>query len=198
MIPSYFSFFTCNRHWLVSFCIFSLVCPSTVCCSSFSPPPSSHRSQAPHLQHLGTSGGLLISCLYFLWRQTRLALHWLETGRFLVCLLPLFISFIRNHLSRQAKPFVSVNVCLLLLAFIIGVLTDLDDYLHAYGLTRLPISTSALIITTQLAFTVAFAFLLIRRKFTLFSINAVILLTTGVGVLALHSSGDHPQGESTK
>ncbi|XP_054788367.1 purine permease 1-like [Prosopis cineraria] len=148
---------------------------------------------------LGTSGGPLISRLYFLHGGKRVWLSsWLETGGFPVCLLPLFISFIRSRLSRQAKPFVFIDARLFLSAFVIGVLTGLDDYLYAYGLARLPVSTSALIIATQLAFTAAFAFLLVRQKFTPFSINAVVLLTTGAGVLALHSSGDRPRGESTK
>lgn len=44
----------------------------------------------------------------------------------------------------------------------------------------------------------AFAFLLVKQKFTSFSINAIVLLTLGAGVLALHSSSDRPEGESKK
>ncbi|KAF3976503.1 hypothetical protein CMV_000327 [Castanea mollissima] len=79
---------------------------------------------------------------------------------------------------------------------VIGVLTGLDDYLYAYGVKRLPVSTSSLIIATQLAFTAIFAFLLVRQKFTSYNINAVVLLTIGASVLALHTSSDRPSGES--
>ncbi|XP_054812206.1 purine permease 1-like [Prosopis cineraria] len=200
-----FSFFTCTDSGLTFILhILSLARPfltglSSVALSlllllsSVSPPPSSHRSRAPYLQRLGTSGGPLISCLYFLHSGKRVWLSsWLKTGGFLVCLLPLFISFIRSRLSRQAKPFIFIDTSLFLSAFVISVLSSLDDYLYACSSARLPISTSALIIATQLAFTAAFAFLLVRKKFTLFSINAVVLLITGAGMLALHSSGDRP------
>ncbi|KAM3682412.1 hypothetical protein ACJW31_12G071900 [Castanea mollissima] len=85
---------------------------------------------------------------------------------------------------------------LLIASAVIGVLTGLDDYLYAYGVKRLPVSTSSLIIATQLAFTAIFAFLLVRQKFTSYNINAVVLLTIGASVLALHTSSDRPSGES--
>ncbi|KAF7817001.1 purine permease 3-like [Senna tora] len=81
---------------------------------------------------------------------------------------------------------------------VVGLLTGLDDYIYAFGVARLPVSTSALIIASQLAFTAAFAFLLVRQKFTPYSVNAVVLMTIGAVVLGLHTSGDRPAGESTK
>ncbi|KAF7138741.1 hypothetical protein RHSIM_Rhsim07G0208700 [Rhododendron simsii] len=66
-----------------------------------------------------------------------------------------------------------------LAATLIGVLTGLSDYFYAYGVARLPVSTSAL-------------------KFTPYSINAVALLTVGAGVLALHASSDRAKGEPNK
>ncbi|KAE8666781.1 Chaperone protein DNAj, putative isoform 1 [Hibiscus syriacus] len=63
---------------------------------------------------------------------------------------------------------------------------------------RLPVSTSSLIIASELAFTAGFAFLLVKQKFSAYSINAVFLLTIGAGVLALHSSSDRPENESNR
>ncbi|GKE06339.1 purine permease 1 [Tanacetum coccineum] len=80
----------------------------------------------------------------------------------------------------------------------IGVITGLDDYLYAYGVARLPISTSALILAPHLAFLAFFAYILVKQKFTPYSVNAVVLLTVGAGVLALHTSNDRPKGESKK
>ena len=67
-----------------------------------------------------------------------------------------------------------------------------------YGIAKLPISTSALIIASQLAFTAAFAFLLVKQKFTSYFVNAIFLLSIGAGVLALHNSSDYPANESNK
>lgn len=79
---------------------------------------------------------------------------------------------------------------------LIGLLTGVDDYLAAYGVSRLPVSTSALIIATQLAFTAAFAFLLVKQKLTPFIINSIFLLSLGAVVLGFHSSTDRPAHES--
>ncbi|VVA92848.1 unnamed protein product [Arabis nemorensis] len=75
---------------------------------------------------------------------------------------------------------------------VIGLLLGLDNYLYAYGLAYLPVSTSSLIVGTQLAFNAIFAFFMVKQKFTPFSINAVVLLTIGCGVLASHADGDRP------
>ncbi|KAL2515300.1 Uncharacterized protein Fot_29271 [Forsythia ovata] len=49
-----------------------------------------------------------------------------------------------------------------------------------------------------LPFTAGFAYVLVKQKFTAFSINAIVLLTAGTAVLALHTSGDRPEGVSKK
>jgi hypothetical protein len=43
---------------------------------------------------------------------------------------------------------------------------------------------------SQLGFIAVFAFILVKQKFTAFSVNTVILLTVGAGVLAMHTRGD--------
>ncbi|XP_020272444.1 purine permease 3-like, partial [Asparagus officinalis] len=59
-------------------------------------------------------------------------------------------------------------------------------------------STSSILISTQLSFTALFSFLVVRQRFTAYSINAVILLTVGPIVLGLSSSKDRPEGESNR
>ncbi|CAL5204560.1 unnamed protein product [Lathyrus oleraceus] len=160
---------------------------------------------------LGNSGGPLIMRLYFIHGGHRVWLSsFLETAGFPVMILPLTISYInrrRLHLnpppSTTTEPaaklkIISMKPPLFFAVAVIGILTGLDDYLYAYGVARLPVSTSALIIASQLGFTAVFAFLLVKQKFTAFSINAVVLLTVGAGVLAMHTSGDRPAGVSTR
>ncbi|TKY74410.1 Purine permease 1 [Spatholobus suberectus] len=121
----------------------------------------------------------------------------LETAGFPVMLLPLAVSYLRRRrlpaAAGTAKPEpISMKPPLLFASAFIGILTGLDDYLYAYGVARLPVSTSSLIIATQLGFTAFFAFLLVRQKFTAYSVNAVVLLIVGAGVLALHPAGTVP------
>lgn len=63
---------------------------------------------------------------------------------------------------------------------------------------RLPISTSALIIATQLAFTAGSAFFMFKHNFNFYSINIVVLLTVGACVLALHTSVDRLEHETNR
>ncbi|KAK6940206.1 hypothetical protein RJ641_029737 [Dillenia turbinata] len=151
---------------------------------------------------LGTSGGPLIMRLYFIHGGKKDWLSsWLETGGWPLNIIPILLSYLRRRKkakSQQHSPakLFFITPRLFLASAVLGLLTGLDDYLYAYGVARLPVSTSSLIISTQLAFTAAFAFLLVKQKFTASSINAVFLLSIGAGVLAMHSSGDRPKNET--
>lgn len=152
---------------------------------------------------IGNCGGPLLMRLYFLHGGKRVWLSsFLETAGFPIVLLPLSVTYLRrrNTLSPSstATEVISIRWPLFTASAVIGVLTGLDDYIYAYGLARLPVSTSSLIIATQLAFTAGFAFLLVRQRFTSYSINAVVLLSIGAVVLALHTTGDRPEGESDR
>ncbi|XP_028072496.1 purine permease 3-like [Camellia sinensis] len=149
---------------------------------------------------IGNCGGPLITRLYFLHGGKRVWLSsWLETGGWPITFIPIIITYF--HRRRKNGPTTNLIVIkppVFIAAAVIGLLTGLDDYLYAYGLAWLPVSTSSLIIASQLGFTALFAFLLVRQKFTSYTINAVVLLTVGAGILALHSSGDRPKGESNR
>ncbi|CAN1188684.1 Purine permease 3 [Linum perenne] len=151
---------------------------------------------------IGNCGGPLIMRLYFLHGGKRVWLSgWLQTGGWPIMLLPLTVAyFLRRHTdtTTSTSTFFLVKRRLFLSAVIIGILTGFDDYLYAYGVARLPVSTSSLVIATQLVFTAGFAYLLVKQRFTPYTVNAVVLLTVGAGVLAMHSSSDRPEGESSK
>ncbi|KAH0654989.1 hypothetical protein KY285_029871 [Solanum tuberosum] len=161
---------------------------------------------------IGNCGGPLITRLYFLKGGERIWLSsWLETVGWPIVLIPLSFSYFNRRREFQGKMLSTIdnnnnnNTKLILMTpriFVasigIGVLTGFDNYLYAYGVAKLPVSTSALLIASQLAFTAAFAFLLVKQKFTSYSINSIFLLTFGAVVLALHAKGDRPNGESKK
>ncbi|XP_047319689.1 purine permease 1-like [Impatiens glandulifera] len=155
---------------------------------------------------VGNSCGPLIMRLYFLRGGKRIWLSsFLETAGWPIIFIPLFIAYLHRRRRRRnlqsdhhSTPLFFTTTPLFFAAAIIGILTGLDNYLYAYGVSLLPISTSALINTSQLAFTAGFAFLLVRQKLTPFSVNAIFLLTMGSVLLAMHSNGDRPDGESNK
>ncbi|OWM79995.1 purine permease 3-like [Punica granatum] len=159
---------------------------------------------------IGTTGGPLIIRLYYIHGGKRVWLaSWLETAAFPVFFIPLAISYIRRRQSWATttsdgrsgspapRPF-RMKPILFIAAVLVGILSGVDNYLYSYGGARLPVSTSSLIIASQLGFTAFFAFLLVKLRLTPYSINSVVLLTLGAAVLALHAGGDRPEGESNR
>uniref|UniRef100_A0A453CM15 Uncharacterized protein n=1 Tax=Aegilops tauschii subsp. strangulata TaxID=200361 RepID=A0A453CM15_AEGTS len=66
---------------------------------------------------------------------------------------------------------------LLATSAVVGLMTGADNFLYAYGQAYLPVSTSSILISTQLAFTAAFALLLVRQRFTGSTVNATSVET---------------------
>ncbi|KAJ4879876.1 Purine permease 1 [Raphanus sativus] len=153
---------------------------------------------------VGTCGGPLLTRLYYTNGGTRIwFMSFLATAGCPIILIPLYVSFIRRSNRNKAENTNKTKLFLMetplfIASTFIGLLIGLDNYLYAYGLAYLPVSTSSLIVGTQLAFNAIFAFFMVKQKFTPFSINAVVLLTVGTGILALHSKGDRPADVSHK
>ncbi|KAL5705456.1 hypothetical protein ACHQM5_023756 [Ranunculus cassubicifolius] len=150
------------------------------------------------LLSIGNVGGPLILRLYFFHGGKRVWLScWLETSGFPIMLIPLLISyFYRKSHSKNPTKLFYITPFLFFSGAVLGILTGLDDYMYADGVSKLPTSTSALIIATQLVFTAGFAFLIVKQNITAFSLNAIVLLTVGAVVLGVHTSSDRPKGES--
>ncbi|KAL2498079.1 Purine permease 3 [Abeliophyllum distichum] len=151
---------------------------------------------------IGNCGAPLVMRLYFIRGGKRIWFSsWLQTAGWPIIFIPLIIAYMHRRKTGGATTktqFFFMKPRVFIASTAIGVLTGLDDYLTSYGVAKLPVSTSTLIIATQLAFTAGFAFLLVKQKFTGYSINAIVLLTVGAVVLGLHTSGDRPKGESNK
>ncbi|GAB2260439.1 hypothetical protein Droror1_Dr00011294 [Drosera rotundifolia] len=146
---------------------------------------------------VGIGGGPLVMRLYFIHGGKRIWLEaWLESAGFPVNIVPLVAAYIHRHRqsinsSTPAKLFF-ITKPLFLAATLIGFLAGAADYLYAYGVKHIPVSTSSLILATQLAFTAVFAYVLVRQRFTAYAVNGVVLLTLGAAVLAMHTNSDRP------
>ncbi|MCL7028454.1 hypothetical protein MKW94_011799 [Papaver nudicaule] len=143
---------------------------------------------------VGTIGGPILLRLYFLHGGGR---KWissaLQTAGFPIILIPLAFLYSRDRKTIGVSKFFA-SPKLLLSAAVIGVLLGLETFMYSYGLSFLPVSTSSLLISTQLVFTACFAFVMVRQKFTPYSINAVVLMTLGSILLAIRKNGDRPPG----
>ncbi|KAL0700108.1 hypothetical protein Bca4012_056230 [Brassica carinata] len=152
---------------------------------------------------IGNCGGPLIMRLYFnngghrIWFST-----FLETAGFPIIFIPLLFSYHNRRRSNNNEGentrFFLIKPRLLMAAILIGILSGFDNYLYAYGIAYLPVSTAALIIASQLAFIAIFSYFMVSHKFTPFTINAVVLLTVGAAVLGMHTETDKPIHETHK
>nr|GMD04298.1 purine permease 3-like [Ipomoea batatas] len=97
--------------------------------------------------------------------------------------------------TTKTASFFTITQNIIFAAAALGVLFGRINYVYTYGVAKLPVSTSSLIVASQLAFTADAAFVLVKQRFT---VNAVVLLTIGAEVLVVGSSGDRPAGESKK
>ncbi|CAH8388474.1 unnamed protein product [Eruca vesicaria subsp. sativa] len=153
---------------------------------------------------IGTCGGPLLTRLYYNNGGERIwFMSFLSTAGCPVIIIPLIISFLcrRNHNNSEnieKTQIVLMETPMFMASIVIGLLIGLDNYCFAYGLAYLPLSTTSLIVGTQLGFNAIFSFFMVKQKFTPFSINAVVLLTAGTGILALRGDGDRPRDVSHK
>ncbi|KAJ4779540.1 Purine permease 3 [Rhynchospora pubera] len=144
---------------------------------------------------LGDTGGPLTSRLYFHHGGRRNWLSsFLETAGFPILLLPLCLNYLQRRRQSRSTPIFLITPRLFLACIGLGLLTGVDDFLYAYGLSFLPVSTAAILLSTHLSFTAFFAFLIVKQRFTFFNINSIALLTTGAALLGLHGSSDRPEG----
>ncbi|CAN6204729.1 unnamed protein product [Urochloa humidicola] len=171
-----------------------------------SPPARSNKSKTMQrlmvalncvLLGVGVTGGQLLSRLYYSkgghlqWLSA-----WLQTAGWPLLLVPLAASYATRRARARdgAAPLLLTPPRILLAAVGLGLIAGVYDFLYAWGLEFLPVSTSAILISTQLVFTVFFAFLIVRQRLTPATLNAVALLTVGAVVLGLHVSSDRPPG----
>ncbi|KAM3275887.1 hypothetical protein ACQJBY_044334 [Aegilops geniculata] len=155
------------------------------------------------LMAVGTVCGPLLFRAYFLHGGTRKWLTCLlQTAAWPLLLPPLCVSFFsrrrrqREESATEATPLSLMSGRLLAATVAIGLVIGLIDFLYAYGLAYLPVSTSSILVSTQLAFTAVFALVVVRHRFTAFSVNAVVLLVVGAAMLGLNGGGDRPAGVS--
>ncbi|XP_075081560.1 purine permease 3-like [Nicotiana tabacum] len=149
---------------------------------------------------VGICGGPLMMRLYYVEGGSRVWFSsWLQTAGWPLTLIPLVILyFYRRKTQGSNTKLYFITPRIFIASFIIGVVTGLDDFLYSWGGSKLPVSTSSLLLAAQLAFTAVGAFFIVKLKFTPYSINAVILLTVGAVLLGIRSNGDRPEGVTSK
>uniref|UniRef100_A0A1D1Z6N8 Probable purine permease n=1 Tax=Anthurium amnicola TaxID=1678845 RepID=A0A1D1Z6N8_9ARAE len=149
---------------------------------------------------LGGAGPLLLR-VYFVHGGKRMWLASLvQVAGWPLALLPLSLSYIRRRRRRRGQPAGLYQMTRPLVAASagLGLLTGLDFYMYSLGSSYLPVSTSAILSSTQMAFVAGFALLVVRQRFTACSVNAVVVMSLGAVVMGVQAGGDRPAGVSGK
>lgn len=103
----------------------------------------------------------------------------------LLVLLIVFHSFPNSCKTEDSTFFVSLFTLGSLYFCFLGLVSGGITMMYTYGLCYLPVSTYALICSTQLAFNAVFSFYINSQKFTALILNSVVLLTTSAALLVV-------------
>ncbi|KAH6759727.1 purine permease 4 [Perilla frutescens var. frutescens] len=143
---------------------------------------------------IGSVAASLLTKFYFIHNgSSRWVSTWIQTAGFPLLLLPTFLPY---HLLRSTPrpPFSGFTTRLTLQSIFVGMFLAVSNYLFSWGTSYLPVSTSSLLLSSQLAFNLVFSIAMVKQKVTFTNLNCVILLTLSSVLLALSSSGDRPPG----
>ncbi|CAO2163849.1 unnamed protein product [Urochloa humidicola] len=97
----------------------------------------------------------------------------------------LLVLLARPPASGKMMMFSGFTPRLVLYCVLLGLVMGLNNLLYSCGTSYLPVSTTSLLLSMQLAFTLALAAALVRVPLSFANINAVVLLTLSSLLLAL-------------
>ncbi|KAI3854650.1 hypothetical protein MKX03_005246 [Papaver bracteatum] len=140
---------------------------------------------------VGMIGGPLLLRLHFLHGGIgKWLASWTQMTGFPVLFIPLVILHSRRNQSTEF--FASRK--LLFHAALTGLVQGIGNFMFCSGLSVLPVSTTALLVTTQLIFTSLISLIWVKQKFTPYSLNPIVVIIMGSVLIGLSRSSDRPPG----
>lgn len=167
---------------------------------------------------VGSVASSLLSRFYFIHGgSSRWVSTWVQSTGFPLLLIPIYLSSCRSRRRPQTaagstggssdgdtdyrsggsgdgRRFSSFTPRMLCLCAIVGVFMGINNFLFSWGISYLPVSTSSLLLSSQLAFNLLLSVLLVHQRLTFPTVNCVVLLTVSSVLLGLGSSADRPAG----
>ncbi|KAK9163986.1 hypothetical protein Syun_004888 [Stephania yunnanensis] len=179
---------------------------ATATAAAANPPKASMKYRRPLLLlsciflAIGLAGAPLLVRLYYIHGGKR---RWLittvQTAGFPLLLIPITSNIFISRSRRPAKlSSFLIDRKLAMSGALMGLFFSLDNFLFSLGLSYLPLSTSTIIMATQLVFIAVFARLIVKQRFTAYSVNSVALMVMGCVLLGVRANGDRPPGVSNR
>ncbi|KAL5577936.1 hypothetical protein UlMin_019635 [Ulmus minor] len=141
---------------------------------------------------VGSLSSCLLSKYYFIHKGSSIWVStWVQCAGFPFLFLPIFLPYLLKCSTR--KPFSHFTLKIFTLSILIGFLLGLNNFLFSWGNYYLPVSTSSLLLSSQLAFNLILSVLLVKQRITFNNLNCVILIVISSVLLALESSHDKPE-----
>ncbi|XP_047313587.1 probable purine permease 4, partial [Impatiens glandulifera] len=144
---------------------------------------------------VGSVSASLVSKFYFIHKgSSRLVSTLVQCAGF-----PLLIPhYFFPSISPGKRPFsrLIARPRILGLSLFVGLLLGVNNLLFSWGNSYLPLSTSSLLLSSQLAFNLILSIILVKQKqkVNFHNLNCVVLLSLASVLLALSANNDRPQG----
>ncbi|KAL5206014.1 hypothetical protein ABZP36_034223 [Zizania latifolia] len=81
---------------------------------------------------------------------------------------------------------------------LLGFLSAADNLMFAWAYAYLPASTASLVAASSLVFSAIFGYVIVKNRLYLSSLNAIVVITAGVVIIALDSQSDRYPGITGK
>ncbi|XP_071721831.1 probable purine permease 4 [Rutidosis leptorrhynchoides] len=141
---------------------------------------------------LGSVSSSLLSKYYFIHKgSSRWVSTWVQSAGFPLLLIPIYFPYYLLN-STHRKPFHGFTPKILTVSIFIGFMLGLNNLLFSWGNSYLPVSTSSLLLSSQLVFNLILSVIIVKQKITFQNLNCVVLLTLSSVLLALGSNHDRP------
>ncbi|KAK3132694.1 hypothetical protein QOZ80_6AG0526400 [Eleusine coracana subsp. coracana] len=136
----------------------------------------------------------LLSRLYYTnGGQSKWILSWAAVAGWplpALLLVPLYL------LGKASPTPLSLTLCFWYA--LLGLLSAADNLMYAWAYAYLPASTASLVAASSLAFSALFGRVIVKNRLNLSSLNAIVVITAGVVIVALDSGSDRPPGVTAR